>query len=67
MAQLKNKINHRSRQGDWVCGGCSNMNFAFRDTCNRCHARKKEEKGFNSALFLTESNGDIPPFSDRSD
>ena len=46
------------------------MNFAFRDFCNRCHSVKNmkndEIKGFKSALFLTESNGDIPPISDRS-
>ncbi|CAK89343.1 unnamed protein product (macronuclear) [Paramecium tetraurelia] len=72
MAQQKgkNKINHRQRQGDWICGSCNNMNFAFRDTCNRCHTLKNykdnENKGFKSALFLTESNGDIPPISDRS-
>ncbi|CAD8199072.1 unnamed protein product [Paramecium octaurelia] len=72
MAQQKgkNKINHRQRQGDWICSNCSNMNFAFRDSCNRCHTIKimknNESKGFKSALFLTESNGDIPPISDRS-
>lgn len=50
-----------------MCGSCNNMNFAFRDTCNRCHVNKaKEEKGFKSALFLIESNGDISAYSDRS-
>lgn len=28
--------------------------------------KNNESKGFKSALFLTESNGDIPPISDRS-
>lgn len=43
------------------------MNFSFRSSCNRCDANR-EEKGFKSALFLTESNGDIPPLGelDRS-
>ncbi|CAD8162523.1 unnamed protein product [Paramecium pentaurelia] len=74
MAQQKEKnkikINHKQRQGDWICSNCNNMNFAFRDSCNRCHNIKnikhKENNGFKSALFLTESNGDIPPISDRS-
>ncbi|CAD8182441.1 unnamed protein product [Paramecium octaurelia] len=79
MAQQKgkNRSNHRIREGDWICSNCNNMNFAFRDSCNRCHAVKNmkpnmnnlknnESNGFKSALFLTESNGDIPPISDRS-
>ena len=24
------------RVGDWVCLNCSNLNFSFRDVCNRC-------------------------------
>lgn len=24
------------RVGDWVCLECSNLNFGFRDICNRC-------------------------------
>ena len=24
------------REGDWSCAECSNINFSFRDTCNRC-------------------------------
>ncbi len=26
------------RQGDWVCGKCHNLNFAFRNSCNLCGA-----------------------------
>eukprot|EP00697_Spironema_sp_BW2_P009582 gnl/Spiro4/24535_TR12164_c0_g3_i1.p2 gnl/Spiro4/24535_TR12164_c0_g3~~gnl/Spiro4/24535_TR12164_c0_g3_i1.p2 ORF type:complete len:182 (-),score=59.02 gnl/Spiro4/24535_TR12164_c0_g3_i1:146-691(-) len=25
------------REGDWHCPGCQNVNFARRDTCNRCN------------------------------
>ena len=24
------------RPGDWDCGRCGNMNYARRDTCNKC-------------------------------
>ena len=24
------------RVGDWVCLNCNNLNFGFRDVCNRC-------------------------------
>ena len=29
------------RQGDWVCKYCRNLNFAFRNECNRCKLLKK--------------------------
>jgi hypothetical protein len=28
------------REGDWKCDSCSNLNFAFRSECNRCHLTK---------------------------
>jgi hypothetical protein len=24
------------RVGDWLCLNCNNLNFSFRDICNRC-------------------------------
>lgn len=30
------------RKGDWVCKKCKNLNFAFRQECNRCKISKKE-------------------------
>ena len=24
------------RVGDWLCLNCNNLNFSFRDNCNRC-------------------------------
>lgn len=29
------------RSGDWMCVNCSNHNFASREQCNRCNARKE--------------------------
>ena len=29
------------RQGDWICKFCKNLNFAFRNECNRCKVPKK--------------------------
>ena len=29
-----------SRPGDWICGYCHNLNFAFRISCNRCRMPK---------------------------
>lgn len=25
------------KPGDWVCSGCQNINFSYRNTCNKCH------------------------------
>ena len=30
------------RQGDWICRYCKNLNFAFRNECNRCGLKKKK-------------------------
>ena len=30
------------RQGDWICKFCKNLNFAFRNECNRCGLQKKD-------------------------
>jgi rubredoxin len=28
--------------GDWSCAICSNINFHWRDTCNRCHTQRSD-------------------------
>ena len=30
------------RTGDWICKNCKNLNFAFRNECNRCKMPKKD-------------------------
>ena len=30
------------RKGDWTCPNCHNLNFAFRQQCNRCHLAKSD-------------------------
>ena len=30
------------RTGDWICKNCKNVNFAFRNECNRCKIPKKD-------------------------
>ena len=30
------------RTGDWICKYCKNLNFAFRNECNRCKMSKKD-------------------------
>ena len=38
MADVKKP--YTERNGDWICLECKNLNFAFRDECNRCHTPK---------------------------
>ena len=30
------------RTGDWICKNCKNLNFAFRNECNRCKIPKND-------------------------
>lgn len=48
----KKKKPLKERQGDWSCPKCRNLNFAFRQICNRCQLPKTEAE-----LMLTG----IPP------
>lgn len=31
---------YKEKIGDWVCLGCKNLNFAFRQQCNKCQKTK---------------------------
>lgn len=48
-----NKFTHKKykqfteRTGDWICKNCRNLNFAFRQECNRCHTPKGETEEIN--------------------
>ena len=50
----------RKVTGDWNCPHCQNLNFSFRNECNKWHFTKTEfkESGFPSALYLFISDGD---------
>ena len=38
----KNARPFTERTGDWICKNCKNLNFAFRNECNRCKIPKKD-------------------------
>ena len=39
--QKKNQKPFMERSGDWICKKCKNLNFSFRQECNRCKFPKK--------------------------
>ncbi|TGZ39807.1 hypothetical protein CRM22_011259 [Opisthorchis felineus] len=32
-----------SREGDWSCAQCGNINFSWREQCNRCHVPRSQD------------------------
>ena len=40
--QKKKSRPFTERTGDWICKNCKNLNFAFRNECNRCKMTKKD-------------------------
>ena len=40
----KNNKEFVEREGDWSCYRCKNINFAFRDKCNKCKMTKDESE-----------------------
>ena len=43
----KKKVEFVEREGDWSCYRCKNINFSFREKCNKCLLSKEEsEKKF---------------------
>lgn len=45
---------HSIRAGDWVCLLCNNLNFSFRNECNRCQKQTKKQNYIQNLLFLEE-------------
>ena len=40
----KKKKNFVVKKGDWVCYNCKNINYSFRDKCNKCALDKEESE-----------------------
>ena len=38
------------RPGDWICGKCKNLNFSFREKCNRCNLSKIANQKYSSKI-----------------
>ena len=40
----KEKKKYVEKEGDWPCYKCKNINFAFRDKCNKCYLSKEDSE-----------------------
>lgn len=50
----KAKVSERA--GDWNCLKCKNLNFSFRNKCNRCEYSKEENEKQKPLLITTSSS-----------
>ena len=64
--QKKKQKPFMERTGDWICKKCKNLNFAFRQECNRCklpkneieqEEKKEEKKEENNYKYYNNYNG----------
>ena len=44
---IKKRKKIEKREGDWICHKCNNLNFSFRNSCNKCKSLKMEMDKFN--------------------
>ena len=44
------------RKGDWQCPQCHNLNFAFRQECNRCHLSKEVYLNYQNKIQQQGNN-----------
>lgn len=52
-----NNNNHlKVRYGDWICPNCENLNFAFRNKCNRCGLSKENLEQNENHLQIHENS-----------
>lgn len=56
--QKSKKEMPEERAGDWTCRKCKNLNFGFRDRCNRCNLKKESngDKSFAEKNTKVQSN-----------
>lgn len=58
----KKKKPLKERQGDWSCPKCRNLNFAFRQICNRCQLPKTEAELMLTGMSPLFPNIGLPSY-----
>ena len=55
--KTKHKKHFKVRFGDWICPKCENLNFSFRNKCNRCGlSKEKPEIDSNNCQIQQHEN-----------
>ena len=72
--EIKDRIynNKNNKEGDWICFNCRNLNYSFRNVCNRCKMPKVNQVMINNiqnnpsysfpCSFFIIRNNKIPNF-----
>jgi len=55
-------LNNSVRAGDWICLVCNNLNFSFRNECNRCQMQTKKQNYIQNLLLISDKK---PGMTDR--
>ena len=66
-----NNKNQRKCNEDWVCIQCHNLNYSFRDICNRCNVQTKKDNfpvanniyNLNYSNYIKQSNINQIPYN----
>lgn len=46
------QANQGHRAGDWICVKCNNLNYSFRNRCNRCQIQTKKQNLLDNLLLI---------------
>lgn len=53
---LKGQAAQTHRAGDWVCIKCNNLNYSFRNKCNRCQMQSKKQNLLDNLLLINSEH-----------
>ena len=45
------RSSNQTREGDWICFNCNNLNFSFRKKCNRCKTQTRQQNESTALLI----------------
>lgn len=48
------------RAGDWICIKCNNLNYSFRNRCNRCQVQTKKQNLLDNLLLIHHESAGVP-------
>lgn len=52
----KGQASQTHRAGDWVCIKCNNLNYSFRNKCNRCQVQSKKQNLLDNLLLINSEH-----------